>query len=113
VRALLARRDLTALRELGLMNSTNSDAICELLAESPLAAQLEVVDLSLGTLGDEGVRVLLANRDRFPKLQRLIISNSWVSDELIAELEAWGPSVISEEMNEAAPVDDRYVSVSE
>ena len=113
VRALLARRDLTELRHLGLMNSENGDAICELLVTSPLSAQLEVLDLSLGTLGDEGARVLLVNRRCFPKLQRLIVSSSFVSDEVIAELEAFGPSVIAEAMNEPAERDDRYISVGE
>jgi hypothetical protein len=91
----------------------NSDAICEALATSPLAAQLEVIDLSYGTLGDDGIRALLANRDRFPKLQRLIVSSTWVSDAAVAELEAWGPTVIAETMNEPEAVEDRYVAVSE
>jgi hypothetical protein len=113
IRALLARRDLGELRHLGLMNAENSDAICELLVTSPLSAQLEVLDLSMGTLGDEGVAVLLAHREAFPKLQRIDISRSFVSDEAVEQLKTLGAWVIFDDMNEPEQRDDRFVSVGE
>ena len=49
------------LRHLGLRNAENADAIAAAVAKSPLLKRIRVLDLSLGTLGDEGARALLAS----------------------------------------------------
>ena len=66
--APLFAKPLPALRRLRLMNTELSDELCPLLAASPLAAQLEQLDFSLGTLSDTGAATLAAARDRFPRL---------------------------------------------
>lgn len=53
---------LPALRHLGLRNSAIQDAIAAALADAPVVARLTSLDLSLGTLGDEGATALLAGQ---------------------------------------------------
>jgi uncharacterized protein (TIGR02996 family) len=52
------------LRHLGLMNAEFQDDIAIALAKSPLLAQLETVDLSMGTLKDVGAQAILAAADK-------------------------------------------------
>jgi hypothetical protein len=61
------------LRHFGITNCTFTDSVVALLAESKLLAQLEVVDLSMGTLGEPGFATLERHRDRFAHLQRLVL----------------------------------------
>ena len=49
------------LRYLGLKDSVIQDEIAGVVALAPVVNQLEVLDLSLGTLGDEGAKALLAS----------------------------------------------------
>ena len=44
------------LKYLGLRNDTEADATAELVAQSPIVGQLEVLDLSLGALSDRALR---------------------------------------------------------
>lgn len=49
------------LRYLGLRDAENADAYAAAVAKSPLLARIRVLDLSLGTLGNEGAEALLAS----------------------------------------------------
>jgi uncharacterized protein (TIGR02996 family) len=112
LRAIWERKDLPELRHLGLMNSELADDICEALPGVPLIAQLETLDLSMGTLSDDGARALVAAAPKWPGLQRLDVSNSFLSDEVVAELRSAFPTVIADEQRDDDP-EDRYVAVGE
>jgi uncharacterized protein (TIGR02996 family) len=113
VRALLARRDLPNLRHLALANSPEADTLVELLVSSPLLARLEVLDLSKGTLGNEGALVMLAQRERFAHLRRIDVSRSYLGDTTLESLRGLGPEIIADDLQGFADRDDRYVTVSE
>jgi uncharacterized protein (TIGR02996 family) len=113
LRALLMRNDLPELRELGIMNTTLSDAVCGDLLGSPLLAKLERLDLSMGTLGDEGAQLILTNAAKFRHLKELNVSQSYLSLDAIRQLAALGPKLIEDNMNDASGPDDRYIAISE
>jgi len=68
---------------LGLRNCEEADEVAELVAKAPVLEQLEVLDLSLGNLGDEGGRALLES-DGIRKLKKLDLRHHFLSDELMA-----------------------------
>ena len=105
----LLRTAPPTLRELGIMNTDHADVVAELLARLPLAGQLRVLDLSLGTLTDTGARWL--ERRAFPQLEELRVQRSYISPAAIRTLEAAFPRVAAESQRDSAAT--RYVSVSE
>jgi hypothetical protein len=76
---LLSGIRLPALRHLGLMNSEIQDAVAAAVAGAPLTARLESLDLSMGTLGDEGAEALLAGQP-LTHLKRLRINHHFISE---------------------------------
>jgi hypothetical protein len=102
-----------ALRHLGLMNCPFADEAVGVLVRSPLLAQLESLDLSLGCLGDAGAELLIAHESQLRKLARLDVSASYLRLETLRALGQLGCELIVEDMNGPADPDDRYVSISE
>ena len=95
---LLGEDGFPRLRTLRLMNASFTDELCPLLIASPRVRALEVLDLSLGTLGDAGADVLAAGRAALGHLRSLRISESCIGDEALARLYASG-----------LPVDERPI----
>jgi hypothetical protein len=89
---LLAGTRFPKLRYLGLKDSEEQDAIARAVALSPLLERLEVLDLSMGTLSDEGAQALLAT-PAVARLKKLDIHHHFVSPELVQELKKLGPEV--------------------
>ncbi len=83
------------LRHLGLMNSEFENDIAKHLAKSPLLAQLEVVDLSMGTLHDEGGKAILAAADAFKHLKKLELDHNYLSADTAKALEKALRKVVS------------------
>jgi uncharacterized protein (TIGR02996 family) len=99
LQALLVDADLPALSRLGIhTGSGTSDAndLCASLAASPLATQLEELDLSRNLLGPSGARHLLVSRRAFPRLAVLDVSNTRLDSDAIAALRQAFPHVIGE-----------------
>lgn len=74
------------LKYLGLMNSEISDDIAAFIVNSPIIRQIESLDLSLGTLTDEGARALLS----LPTdacLKQLVISHHYLTPGALAQLQ--------------------------
>jgi uncharacterized protein (TIGR02996 family) len=84
---LFEGKGVPKLRHLGLMNSEFEDEIAIALAKSPLLAQLEVVDLSMGTLKDSGGQAILKAIDRFKHLTKLVLDHNFLSDEVAKALQ--------------------------
>jgi hypothetical protein len=101
------------LRHLGLRDSVNQDAIAAVVAHAPVVAQLESLDLSLGTLGDEGAAALLAGQP-LDHLRRLDLSHHYLSAEMQARVRQAWPGV---EINLADKQEEgrwgRYIAVAE
>ena len=97
---------------LGLCNSEYSDKLAKALAEAPIMDSIETLDLSSGTLGDEGVEALLAS-SKLTKLKKLDVHHHYLSDDCMKKLAALSCEVNLEDQEEADDNDDRYVAVSE
>jgi hypothetical protein len=109
---------LPALDTLGLCNSPRADALAAAAVDAPITAQLDVLDLSLGTLGDEGAEALIAGRVRLAHLQRLDLHHHWITPEVRARLVAALPGVEIDLSDFVRPGlyqrdDHRYTAVSE
>lgn len=114
--ALLKGERFPRLKYLGLKNSVISDDIAAVVALAPIMQQLDVLDLSMGTLGDEGAKALLSC-PAIRRLKKLDIHHHYVSDELVQVLNRLGIEVDASEHEEP---DDwgggdfhRYISVGE
>jgi hypothetical protein len=103
-------RNLGAVKHLALANSSLADQIAEAIGRSKILPQLTSLDLSHGTLTDDGARALLANRAAFAHLETLDLTRSWLSDELAEQVRSLARNVIV-----AGQKDDdyRYVAISE
>lgn len=73
---ILDGRAFPNLKHLAIRNTPNTDAICARMARAPVVSQLETLDLSMGTLTDDGVQHLLDARDRFAHLERLVLDDN-------------------------------------
>lgn len=105
---LLAGGLFPHLRYLGLQNSEYADQIAAAVATSPLLQRLEVLDLSLGVLTDDGGRALLASPG-VRNLRRLDLSHHYLSPEVIAQFSELGIDV---DLTDAYPPDDEYKYVA-
>ncbi|HET9380619.1 MAG TPA: STM4015 family protein [Streptomyces sp.] len=76
---LLSGGRFPALRHLGLCNSELQDEIAAAVASAPVVAQLESLDLSMGTLTDTGAEALLSGQP-LTHLRRLDLSHHFLSE---------------------------------
>lgn len=115
--AILDGARLPALRYLGLRDDENADATAAALAHAPIVARLEVLDLSLGALSDEGAMALLAGQP-LTHLKKLDLHHHFLSEQMQERLCAALPGVevdLSDPQEEEEDGDEvyRYVAVSE
>ena len=73
------------LRHLGLRDAENADELAAALAQAPVLARLESLDLSLGTLSDDGAAALLAGQP-LTHLKRLDVHHHFLSEAMIDRL---------------------------
>jgi predicted DNA-binding WGR domain protein len=97
---------------LGLRNSDLADAICRAVVNSPLMERLEVLDLSLGTLSDEGGAALLALTGK--ALRKINLHHHYMTPEMVRKLRAL-PFVVDASTPDMDHYDedDRFVAVGE
>ncbi|GEM47503.1 STM4015 family protein [Deinococcus cellulosilyticus] len=100
------------LRYLGLKNAENQDEIAQVIVNAPVLAQLEVLDLSLGTLSDEGGQALVNSADALKHLKHLDLEHHFLSEEMEEQLKALGIEV---DLGDPQDPDDdwRFVSIGE
>lgn len=99
-----------ALRHLGLRNTVLADSIAQRLCKSAHLSRIVSLDLSLGTLSDEGLKSLLAC-ERMARLSTLDIHHHYGSAEFVARLDKLVGKVIAR--GEAKPnvdSDARYIA---
>ncbi|AXG81387.1 STM4015 family protein [Streptomyces paludis] len=117
---ILAGTRLPALRRLALRNSERQDEIAAAVADAPVVARLETLDLSMGTLGDEGARALLAGRP-LTHLKKLDLHHHFIGEELRERLRTTlGAAGVEVDLSEVSEPDDwdddephYYVAVAE
>ncbi len=92
-----------------------SDEIAKAIAAAPILNQVEVVDLSLGTLSDEGAQALL-DCNRLNQLKKLDLHFHYLSDEMCKKLSELEIEVDVDDQQEPDEYDgemERYCAVSE
>ncbi|WP_055695703.1 STM4015 family protein [Streptomyces prasinopilosus] len=119
---ILSGDRLPNLRHLALRNSEIQDEVAAAVASAPVVARLEVLDLSMGTLGDEGAVALLGGQP-LTHLKKLDLHHNYLSDpvrqRLTETLGAAGveidldPDGAEEEEDEDEGTVERYVAVGE
>jgi uncharacterized protein (TIGR02996 family) len=112
VEPILAGEGLPELDMLGLMNTELTDEICNQLPRSAVAGRIRVLDLSMGTMSDDGARALGAGREAFARLERLDVSMNYLTDQGVQALRGLCPSVIVGQQQEGEE-GERYVTVGE
>ena len=103
------------LKSLGLRNSEIQDEVAIAISKAPILRQLEVLDLSMGTLGDLGGQALLDSPE-VKNLRKLDLRHHYLSTPLEARLAALGIEVDLSEGEEPHKYDGkshRYLAVSE
>ncbi len=104
------------LKYLGLRDDYDADETARLLTEIDLPASIEILDLSLGTLGDEGAKAL-ASSSRIKALKKLDLHFHYVSPEVVKQLEQLGPEIDAGDVQQPDDWGDgemhRYVAVAE
>jgi hypothetical protein len=114
-RKVLAQLATPALRYLGLRDAEIADDLAVWLAEEPLVAQLDTLDLSLGTAGDLAA-VAVLNHTQLGKLKRLDLSHHYISADNQTRLKELPFEVVLDDPQEADEDDGesyRYVAVGE
>lgn len=98
---------------LGLKNSEIQDAIAAAVADAPILDKLETLDLSLGTLSDEGAQALLAS-PRLKGLKAINLSYHYMSEEMMRR---WTESGLPADISDRQETDDdedwRFPSITE
>lgn len=115
--SILSGTAFPKLRHLGLRDAENADDLAAALAQAPVVAQLESLDLSLGTLSDVGAAALLAGQP-LTHLRRLDLHHHFLSNAMIERLEQALPDVEVDASERLEPREwggqtHRYVAVSE
>nr|WP_322710092.1 hypothetical protein [Nostoc sp. ChiSLP03a]MDZ8211218.1 hypothetical protein [Nostoc sp. ChiSLP03a] len=105
------------LKYLGLRSSDYSDNIAICLTELPtIIDRLAILDLSMGTLTDEGAKALL-NFPSINQLHTLDVSMNHLSNNMIEELSQLDCQVITNpqanDENEESEFGDRYTCLYE
>ncbi|MGY1495393.1 STM4015 family protein [Streptomyces sp. QTS52] len=112
---------LPSLTRLALRNSEIQDAICTALASAPVVARLEVLDVSMGVLTDDGATALLTGQP-LTHLKKLDLHHNYLSEamrtRLLETLEPAGVEVDADRDDADSDEDDdgtvwRFVSVGE
>lgn len=98
---------------LGLKDSELQDEIAIAAANAPVIEQLEVLDLSQGTLSDKGAEALLAS-ESIKGLKHLDLNYHYMSNEMMQRWKSTGRSVNVDDQQKADEEDDwRYPSLTE
>ncbi|MFF3736962.1 STM4015 family protein [Streptomyces sp. NPDC002566] len=118
---ILSGDRLPRLRHLALRNSEMQDAVAAAVAVAPVVARLEVLDLSMGVLTDEGATALLAGRP-LTHLRKLDLHHHYISEPLQERIrQALTPEGVEVDLDRQDAEDDedddgtvwRFVAVGE
>lgn len=113
VSPLLKRTDLPNLTTLGLKNSEFSNDLARALKGAKVLKTLKTLDLSLGTMTDEGAEALAAAKDSLSHLECLDLTRNYLTKDGIKAVKALCKKVITAEQEESEDEDDRYVAIAE
>ena len=116
VRPLLDRTDLQHLEYLGLKNAMFANEIAKHVGGAKIVKRLKTLDLSLGTMTDEGAHALAASKDQLKHLEVLDLTHNYLTKDGIKAVQGICPKVITKDQQEADADGDEtyyYVAVAE
>jgi len=99
------------LKYLGLVDSEMADSIAAEIAQASVLEQLETLDLSMGTLSDEGGRALLAST-KIAGLKKLDLHYHYLSNDIIKEFKKL-PLIVDVSEQQDTEEEWRYPAVTE
>lgn len=103
---ILSGARLPRLRHLALCNSVIQDDVAAAVAAAPVTARLEILDLSMGTLSDEGAEALLGGQP-LTHLQKLDLHHHYISEPSQQRLrQALEPAGVTLDLRDSDPWDD-------
>ncbi len=105
-------KNLPALVHLGLRNSEIADEIAEALAKSKILRQLESLDLSMGTMTDEGALALAKGLKSAKRLTSVDVSGNYLSASGAAAIKKVVKTVKAKDQR-GSEEGRRYVAVGE
>ena len=104
-RPLFSKERFPKLTYLGIVNSEEQDKIVEMFLESDILPQLETMDVSAGTLKDEGAQLLLDNMDKIAHLKFINMRYNYLSKEMKKQLQSLPMKIDIAETEEADEYD--------
>jgi uncharacterized protein (TIGR02996 family) len=114
VEPILAARGLENLRHLGLTNCGFTDEICHALPRSEILPRLEELDLSMGTMSDDGARVLFDHPQAFGHLELLNVDDNYLTAAARPLLEGLcGNVLFGDQRDDGGDPSARYASAYE
>ena len=105
IKELLEKSDFPNLTYLGIVDSEIQDEITEIVLNSKYMNQIEVLDLSNGTLTDKGGELLLENLPKYPNVKELDAHYNYLSDEMVEKLNQLSITTDVSENNEVEEYD--------
>ncbi len=108
----LLKRGHSSLRRLALKNTFLASSLIEPLAKAPLTVGLRALDLSMSTLGDEHVDLVVRHAPAFAHLDRFDLSENHFSPAAEREIRSVLPNAVFDDQRRAGP-GERYVAVGE
>lgn len=112
IEPILQADRLPKLKRLALRNAEIADQVAEALADAPILRQLDSLDLSDGTLGDQGALALLS-LGNLSGLKRLAVRHSYITGEVLDGLKATGVELDHDDPQDSDDEEERYVRHSE
>ncbi len=93
------KAEFPKLTYLGIVDSEIQDELAKVVLESKFIGQIETLDLSLGTLTDEGGQLLLETIPKWPNIKNLDIHYNYLTDQMAGSLEKLSIAVDASERN--------------
>ncbi len=98
---MLAESNFPKLKSLGIMDSEIQDEVAEVVLKCKYIDQVEILDLSMGTLTDKGGELLLAGLPAHKNLKKLELEFHYLSDEMMEKLDQLQMEVNLDDQQEA------------
>lgn len=100
IKELLDKADFPKLTYLGITDSEIQDELTRVVLESKFMGQISTLDLSMGTLTDQGGALLLERMPAYSNVKKLDLSYNYLSEEMAEKLKNLPMEVDVSEINE-------------
>ncbi len=84
---MLTNSEFPKLKELGILDSEIQDELAEIVCGCKYMGQIETLDLSCGTLTDQGGQVLLEQLPKYGNIKKVDLGYHYMSEKMVDKLE--------------------------